>query len=297
MRTCRDCYANLGEESFYSSRWSICRPCARAANRARRREGRIGPRVGTYDRAFGVELEFIGSMRAVSNAVIAAGYSCPVVSYGHRPPPGGGWKIVPDASVYGGGELVSPKLQGAAGIAEMKTVVQAASVVATVNRKCGMHVHLDATGESLDDIKKFIWSYVSRQAGISGLVAPSRRSNSCDLARAWTAQDIERLDSISDLATLRSYFPPDSGQRYRTVNVCSYARHGTVEVRQHQGTLNPAKVEAWVRFAQAMWTVDAAPSHAEDDTYAMLDAMSELDAETREYLRSRAYSFRRAAVA
>jgi hypothetical protein len=36
------------------------------------------------------------------------------------------------------------------------------------------------------------------------------------------------------------------------VNLQSYAAHGTVEIRQHQGTTNFKKIEAWVQFLMTM---------------------------------------------
>ena len=41
------------------------------------------------------------------------------------------------------------------------------------------------------------------------------------------------------------------GCRYHKVNLQSYYRHGTVEFRQHSGTLNAAKAVNWVRMLAA----------------------------------------------
>jgi hypothetical protein len=38
--------------------------------------------------------------------------------------------------------------------------------------------------------------------------------------------------------------------RYLNFNVAAYAQHGTIEFRQHSGTLNPEKISNWVRFTE-----------------------------------------------
>lgn len=294
MRRCARCRNLESESDFYQrpdgrygSYCTACRRARRSLSPRRSRSATTTPR-GIFDRAFGIEAEFIGSMQAVAAVVRAVGVECTVEAYGHSTPRG--WKVVTDMSVPGGGELVSPKLQGAAGFAELKKVLDAVAGVATVNTTTGLHVHLDASGESLDSIKRFVKGYVSRQDAIDGLVSRSRRCNG--YAKRWTAADLDRLDRAESLSDLRLSFPASAAFRYRTVNVCSYARHGTVEVRQHQGSLNAMKVTAWVRFAMAAWTLDE--TLGTPSTYLMLDSMTELDTPTREYLKSRAYGFQAA---
>lgn len=38
------------------------------------------------------------------------------------------------------------------------------------------------------------------------------------------------------------------GSRYFKVNLMSFQRHGTIEFRQHSGTVNATKIANWVRF-------------------------------------------------
>lgn len=61
-----------------------------------------------------------------------------------------------------------------------------------------------------------------------------------------------------------------SGDRYRNLNFQSYGKHGTMEVRQHQGTLDAAKMWAWVRFGQSMMDA-AAAGHRMDDVRSVTD--------------------------
>lgn len=39
-----------------------------------------------------------------------------------------------------------------------------------------------------------------------------------------------------------------NGNRYYKVNACSYARHNTIEFRQHQGSTDFEKISNWVNF-------------------------------------------------
>jgi hypothetical protein len=52
-----------------------------------------------------------------------------------------------------------------------------------------------------------------------------------------------------------------AGDRYRSLNLQSFGLYGTVEIRQHQGTLNATKALAWVAYGQAMiaWARAIAP--------------------------------------
>jgi hypothetical protein len=40
--------------------------------------------------------------------------------------------------------------------------------------------------------------------------------------------------------------------RYRTVNVTAYPKYGSIEFRQHQGTLSYAKMLRWVKLGQSI---------------------------------------------
>ena len=42
--------------------------------------------------------------------------------------------------------------------------------------------------------------------------------------------------------------------RYRKMNLQSFSKYGTVEIRQHQGTLNWLKIVNWMIFTQALVT-------------------------------------------
>ena len=66
------------------------------------------------------------------------------------------------------------------------------------------------------------------------------------------------IDQINKVAAVfRDYntfilnkdFVTDFGM-YKKVNICAFARHGTIEFRQHQGTLSFEKIVNWISFCQ-----------------------------------------------
>jgi len=250
LRPCRSCRTWYpGNEYPVNGTSTRCRQCSsrnRSQRRTRRSESTTSPRPSWTTRKFGVELEFVGSRPAVVNELRARGLAAESQGYNHRR--SSGWKVVPDGSVMGGGELVSPVLEGAAGLEQLKQACEALTAAgATIKQTCGLHVHLDARGEGLDSIKGFVTAYVQRQLLIDALVAPSRRRGRNMYCRTWSDDDVRTLQGMWRTTQLSGI------NRYKTVNVASYGRHGTIEVRQHQGTTSAAKVTAWVELLMRLW--------------------------------------------
>ena len=200
-------------------------------------------------RRFGVEIEFVGITPAVAcAALVAAGVVCREENYGHSLPCA--WKIVPDGSIhispgmpYGAcGELVSPPLSGVEGIEEVRRALRAlVSAGATVNASCGLHVHVDAGDLSASQIASLLRRYSAFQAGIDAFMPASRRNS------RWA----QRIDPAQIVAVESSHNLRDTAarlDRYRVINVAAFARHGTLEFRQHSASVNGGKVARWVAF-------------------------------------------------
>lgn len=196
-------------------------------------------------RRFGVELEFAGDLDRVTAAIKLQDVEVALESYGHSRSTF--WRVITDASVNNGGEVVSPVLQGAGGFEQLRRVTRAMSRAgATVNGSTGLHVHHDVRDLDLDDLKRFVFSYVKSQDAIDELVSPSRRRGRNTYCLRWADHD---LDSFMEAS---QHHVSSRDTRYYTVNPCSYETYGTVEVRQHQGTLSFPKIYAWVLFGQSM---------------------------------------------
>lgn len=200
-----------------------------------------------FDRTFGIELEIIHSNKVLlRNAIKAKGIPCEIEGYNHTRRKH--WKIVSDASVAGGYELVSPVLKGQIGLEQVRLVSEAlAEVGAGINKTCGFHAHF-GTDDFKDKIS--VWrnlyiNYATLESDIDSFMPPSRRHNRfCQSLRVqnWREkmQNAQTLIELEKVITNRS--------RYFKLNSQSYWRHGTVEFRQHSGTIEFEKIKNWLFF-------------------------------------------------
>ena len=197
---------------------------------------------------FGVELEVTASERVpmgdrivqITNALLPLNLR--------------GWRVVRDGSVSNGAEVVSPVLKGEQGLAELKQICDALKAAGfTAQRTCGMHVHVGAREFSVGQLSNVCRSMLNNEAHFDSIVAPSRRLNNnhyCQSHRGYSVPN--RATTVSGLArefnggwdSQRHYTP----FRYRKLNLQSYACHGTLEFRQHQGTVESERAVAWVRL-------------------------------------------------
>lgn len=100
------------------------------------------------------------------------------------------------------------------------------SIGASVNKTCGLHVHLDQGSKTEDEVYLTGLKFGKFLPILSKLVPESRRSNTyCKL-------------SVSSF----------EGCRYHAVNLTSFNRHKTIEIRLHSGTTDARKIEMWVRL-------------------------------------------------
>jgi hypothetical protein len=216
--------------------------------------------TGLTDRKYGIEIELFATRsnpsdhQAIVNALRAAGVDCTFAGYTHSV--SSHWKVVTDGSVVTpdgrrGLELVSPPLSGEAGLKEIERVCEAlATIGAWVNRSCGFHVHHDASDLSVGNIIGIAKTVKRFGRVFDGLMAESRRNN--QYATHMTDSDIESLERCESLDSLRRRFPGDSTERYHTFNVCAFQRHGTVEFRQHGGTVEARKMIPWIILTQGL---------------------------------------------
>lgn len=240
---------------------------------------------------FGVELEFIiGNCgrdelaRRISNA----GVACNSESYGHTT--GRAWKIVTDASVDSsyttGFEIVSPVLRGEDGFRQVQKVCEILkSSGCKVNLKCGLHVHVGAGDWLLEVFKNLMLLYKSAEKAIDSFMAPSRRESAnsyckslqispAGLAAATTMDELARACGQSGgRRNVR-----DSG-RYYKVNLQSYWQHGTVEFRQHQGTIEADKTLNWVKLCLRLCLAAREGTRAAESFDALFAAAKSPDGE------------------
>lgn len=213
-------------------------------------------------RSFGIEVEHNGiALSNTRRALVNAGLQAIEDRYSARAPQGV-WKCTHDGSC--GNEAVSPVLNDEAGLNELRDAMRAISNAGGhVDRRCGTHVHLDTSDLDGPAIARFVKLYVDHQEDIDDLMPRSRRGNY--YARRV---DVVELDTIVQAFTAMRSTPRGWGQerRYRSINVMAFPKHGTIEIRQHQGTLNFGKLRAWVMLLMAMVEVARLDRCAEVET-------------------------------
>jgi hypothetical protein len=214
------------------------------------------------DRRFGVEIEFLPTITADAAVMSlrAAGIEVQYTGYTHDVTPH--WKIVTDGSC--GYELVSPVLEGEAGLEEVRIAAAALEAAgATVDRRCGLHVHFDARSMNIKAVKNLFKLWLKFEDVLDTFQPQSRRGNSntyCqsnlkDQCRDATSHRdaclamFEAIDACKNMDQMRDLYPC----RYRKLNIQSYFRHQTLEVRHHSGTTDPAKITNWVRLMARMF--------------------------------------------
>lgn len=215
---------------------------------------------------FGIEIEFY-SPKNITDTITALrrkvrGLS--IGSYGST-----GWKIVSDGSLatidsFHGMELVSPVLDTdkAANLRMVRKVCAALQAMgSTVNNCCGLHVHVDGTDLSVEQIKTIFHRYTKFEGMIDLMVPANRRGTNVYYTKGGTniINDVENCQTMNALMRVL----PD---RYFKVNLCALQRHGTIEFRQHSGSINADTILNWVEFltsfVEASKTTPAAPQRA-----------------------------------
>jgi hypothetical protein len=204
------------------------------------------------NRTFGVEIECIGITAEVAlSAIRATGLPCEIEGYNHNTR--SHWKITTDSSVRDnrgnpGIEIVSPILSGTAGMTALKTVADALNAAgATANKTCGIHVHVGASDLSIDEIKMIVKRYSSFETVIDSYMPVSRRASNNQYLKSmsdWSAYYGAALAECQTVAAMSAR----SWDRYYKINLAAFVRQGTIEFRQHSGSVSSEKIGNWVLF-------------------------------------------------
>ena len=230
-------------------------------------------------RTFGIEIELEhNDSYAMKLALRTAGIACEVEGYNHHNRPH--WKITIDVSVRNGYELVSPILKGEEGLEEIRRVCEVLNTQgATINHTCGLHVHHDASDLKDRNLRNLLNLYRRAEDVIDSMMPKSRRANNNRFCKAmWTVDE--------------GNYPHS---RYFKLNLQSLHVHGTVEFRQHSGTIDADKIINWVEITQLMVerSKRQIKSGAKMHKYDFLQAIglihntTEREAGIREYIESR----------
>lgn len=216
-----------------------------------RTNNRANTVLDIINRKFGIELEMynIDSQR-LATALQVENIDFANEAYNHTTRTH--WKAVRDGSINGINpvEVVSPILQGRSGIEQVKKVCKVLNELdAKVNTSCGFHVHFDANDFTIKQWQNLIINYAKLEQYIDGMMPISRRGNNNQYCQSIKEKVLNRIEAVRTAENLRDIERViNLNSRYFKLNIQSFWRQGTVEFRQHSGTVNFQKISKWVEF-------------------------------------------------
>jgi len=219
-------------------------------------------------RKFGIEMEFSSNdtMAAIENGMASKGLEVRNVGgYGHSN--GHYWELKTDSSAthqnHGRGyEIASRVLEGDEGLKEIEWYAKAMNNLRSahglkVNRKCGIHFHVDISDFSEQQFKNLVLLVMYFEPVLWGINPPSRRENQY-------CRPVQGNDGFEYLAGMRGPCTPEqirrilegqsgsSYNRYFGLNITRYLTYGRIEFRYGGASLNPKKILGWVSVLLAI---------------------------------------------
>ena len=176
------------------------------------------------------------------------------------------WKLVPDASISAqtgdslrgdsGIECVSPVLNGKKGIVDIKKAIRSlVGAGASINKSVGYHAHFGIAGLSIEHLRNLLYNYRGFEPIIDTIMLENRRGAVNSSSESQWAKSLYRrfpnendfwqlLESCQSVSDIQSrVFGND---RYQKTNLMAYSRYGTIEFRQHGGTLEEDTIIYWL---------------------------------------------------
>jgi len=196
-----------------------------------------------YDRKFGIEFEFL--LRSIREN----GYDSRGTTFRKLLEKNGlgDFNIGFDGSEW---EVKTPVLAGPNGFKRVKKFL---ALMKDMGARVqldhdGLHVHHDAPefiGNS-EAVVRLVENWYNNQESIMEMVNYIRNRNwACPI---WAQGD------VSTLKQRVAEFGYEGAMSYfgrKNLNISALQRHGTIEIRLHEGTLNYEEVLSWVRFGQS----------------------------------------------
>jgi Ca2+-binding EF-hand superfamily protein len=176
------------------------------------------------------------------------------------------WKLVPDASISAqqgdslrgdsGIECVSPVLSGKKGIVDIKKAIRSlVGAGASINKSVGYHAHFGIGGLSIEHLRNLLYNYRGFEPIVDTIMLDNRRGAVNSSSESQWAKSLYRkypnendfwqlLESCQTISDIQSQvFRND---RYQKTNLMAYGRYGTIEFRQHGGTLEEDTIIYWL---------------------------------------------------
>lgn len=166
-------------------------------------------------------------------------------------------------------ELATPPLRGKEGFDKLKFVMDTLSDLGCdVTGEDGMHVHHDAPEfvQNIDLCIRLVKNWRSNRHLIYQFVSPDRTHDAYGegghwACPKWSDQAILELERSREIP----YWDRND------LNLCALSKHGTIEIRLHEGTLDFNEASSWIKFGQKFidHTVKRSMYDAENATHLL----------------------------
>lgn len=176
------------------------------------------------------------------------------------------WKLVPDASISAqqgdslrgdsGIECVSPVLSGKKGIVDIKKAIRSlVGAGASINKSVGYHAHFGIGGLSIEHLRNLLYNYRGFEPIIDTIMLANRRGAVNSSSESQWAKSLYRkypnendfwqlLEGCQSVSEIQ--YQVFQNDRYQKTNLMAYSRYGTIEFRQHGGTLEEDTIIYWL---------------------------------------------------
>ena len=223
---------------------------------------------------YGVEIEFLGITREAAAEVVAdffgTGYFYEGGEFKERDIADSNqrlWRVVRDASIEAYSdeeqcELVTPILTYPDLEILQQVVAKLKAAGASVNKSCGLHIHVDAKRFTPQAVVNLVTLIGSREQLLyRALGIPKDRMRYCkrindELVQTIVEKKPESLEELRRNWYLESPYETVEGKyhstRYHGLNLHAMFTKGTVEFRLFNSTLEASEVKAYVQFVLAL---------------------------------------------
>lgn len=226
---------------------------------------------------FGLEVEFVGDLGAAIRSLEVEGLAVNDGRHSHMGFSETAWTVKRDGSVYGGGELVSPPLdfdntEERAQVTRAITALQRSG--ARPDPTAGIHVHVEAkhtdgrdmTAREIASVVRFTYKFEDALYRIASSGWQTIRGGAMTYARPipeGTAQAIMKVQTQDELRNVWSGYTTRSRRRlgvhvlrelnrYTATNLQSLERHGTIEFRYFNSSVNPVRIQTYIALCVAI---------------------------------------------
>lgn len=220
---------------------------------------------------WGVEIEAYGLERdRVRTAVEAVTDDLCMIRDDNGPTSAVDWAVVHDGSIRRTGEfeLRTPAMMGENFDKLYVVCKELVRLGAKVGPTCGLHVHHDAryilkalvtsTGWDYTSAEHYLYIiaaqlYARMERMLDTVMPPSRRANRNEFCMTMLGSTTT-FHAILTRDGLEMHMPREKlnvtalGNHHAKMSNTSMLRHGTLEYRQHSGTLNADKIVPWVKL-------------------------------------------------